>query len=301
MYVLTIYNKNKDLYITYMKLTLDELKYVINESYKLLLSEINTKEAYERFYQNIPMNVYKSIVDGLQPNINVLLPETKWYLELYKKGDEMERSWLNRMVISLHTDENEGYLDIYKRLKVLRLLNPDERDLNKFPNLSSFLNFMENKLSTVMVNDIMGNNRERKKKFLDDRFIEAKNDIHKWYEDEKWLVISPFSYEASVYWGHGTNWCTAYKHDKSHWDDYYGDGCLFINVNKETGDKYQFHFGAEQYMDKFDKPIECPALKTMGATKGLIDFYLDMRKDNGFEPDDDPKVFGDNLEWLKYM
>lgn len=53
--------------------------------------------------------------------------------------------------------------------------------------------------------------------------------------------------------GSGTEWCTAHS-EAGHFEDYIKDGPLYIFDNGE-GEKYQFHYESNQFMDKNDNPV----------------------------------------------
>ena len=54
--------------------------------------------------------------------------------------------------------------------------------------------------------------------------------------------------------GSGTSWCTATGNTKTWFDRYAKDGPLYIFIGP-NGEKYQFHYESEQYMDKNDRSI----------------------------------------------
>lgn len=79
---------------------------------------------------------------------------------------------------------------------------------------------------------------------------------NKIYEDDKWEVFIPENKGAACALGKGTEWCTAapgldyYKHYHKPEDP------LIIFISKEDpSEKYQFNYGTEQFMDKFDSDI----------------------------------------------
>ena len=97
----------------------------------------------------------------------------------------------------------------------------------------------------------------------------AKADLEKVYEDDVWVVYVPHSHAAARRGGEGTHWCTA-SEDPYYFNRYSKDGPLFINVYKSDGEKFQFHFETNQFMDADDEPV---GLKELALSDGLIDFY----------------------------
>lgn len=242
-----------------------------------LLLEISIKDGFTRFYsKTMKPEVFETIVTASQPQENnILLPLTKWVLRLYEKNPNQTMNELRL----LNIDGNINILQMFQRLKDLNLLTNNSADIGRYSSIRE--------LYTVVTmfdsQDLEGDNTERKKRLMRPEFIEARNDIEILYEDDDWLVISPNSYEASVYWGHGTSWCTAYKDQRNYYDDYSRQGRLYINIDKENGDKYQFHFESDSFMDKYDHKIGKPVFENIEATPNLIKFYEEELTPTNFE------------------
>ena len=231
-----------------------------------LLTEISCKDAYQKYYSDIPDGDYRKIIAAVQDDFNVLSADAKWVLRLYKK----KSPHLMEDLYKLRNEYREGYLQIFNRLKDTHRINGLEADLNRYNSISELGAFT----SKWDIQDVWASAEELKKTQMRDEFIQAKDDINKLYEDEIWLVISPNSYEASCYWGDNTEWCTAYKDDESYYESYAQDGPLYININKQTKEKYQFHFESNSFMNQWDCEIDAPILDNMhGTTEGLKNFY----------------------------
>jgi hypothetical protein len=87
--------------------------------------------------------------------------------------------------------------------------------------------------------------------------------------------------EASIYWGSRTNWCTATKTiENNRFEDYNDSGKLYININKQTGEKYQFHFQNLEFNNQENDDIESPVLGYIHASKGLTEFYRNLTSKN---------------------
>lgn len=65
--------------------------------------------------------------------------------------------------------------------------------------------------------------------------------VHKEFEDDKWLMVRPLSFESSSVYGAGTKWCTTYKHEKEYFFKYFYNGSLVYIINKLTGYKVALH------------------------------------------------------------
>jgi len=61
--------------------------------------------------------------------------------------------------------------------------------------------------------------------------------VQKDFEDEEWLIVRPFTYEASVRYGYGSKWCTSMEKSAEHFFRYSNNGTLIYCLNKKTGDK----------------------------------------------------------------
>ena len=61
-------------------------------------------------------------------------------------------------------------------------------------------------------------------------------------------------YGASCELGSGTEWCTATGKTRNHFDSYIQKGPLFIFISP-SGEKYQFSYEGNQFMDINDQPI----------------------------------------------
>ena len=109
------------------------------------------------------------------------------------------------------------------------------------------------------------------------------NDFDIVYEDDKWLIAVPNTYEAECKLGENMRWCTAneYGNGKSYYDNYLEKGGkYYVNFDKTRPEsrngkdypytRYQFHFESKQFMDKNDNPV---SLDDIGITDGAIRFY----------------------------
>lgn len=74
---------------------------------------------------------------------------------------------------------------------------------------------------------------------------ELESQVHKEYEDDKWIAVRPLSFEASCKYGAGTKWCTTYKREKEYFVKYFKNGVLIYFINKITG--YKFALFSEVY------------------------------------------------------
>ena len=245
-----------------------EKKYLIKEAIRQL-NEISVRDARERYYADIPAKDWVSIITSLQGGYSEILePETKWALGLYKRKSPRFMEDLYK----LHNDNGEGYLDIFKRAKERRMISGQQADLNRYKSIAELGKF----ISELDVETILG----RTKGEISNAVNNAKDDITILYQDDEWMILSPKSYEASCYWGNDSEWCTAYREDDKWYNYYTKQGPLFININKNTGKKYQFHFESESFMDMFDEDIAAPILENINANEGVVDYWRTWSKGN---------------------
>ena len=106
-----------------------------------------------------------------------------------------------------------------------------------------------------------------------DSVRKIKEGAEKVYEDDDWLIVVPHTQEASCYYGKGTQWCTAADKGNNMFDRYNDEDLLYINIDKGSGDKYQFHFESDSFMDATDTPIESPIVENIPITSGAINWY----------------------------
>lgn len=92
------------------------------------------------------------------------------------------------------------------------------------------------------------------------------------FEDDKWVVGIPTTKESSCMFGDDTSWCTT-SPGGHYYENYTNEGPLYINLNKETGELYQFHFESGSFMNESDESISFVNL--VDDNKALKAFYYD--------------------------
>ena len=112
---------------------------------------------------------------------------------------------------------------------------------------------------------------------------EAKGGVDKLYEDDRWLLVKPNTYEGSCYYGSSTKWCTAAKDYPKHFEDYIVQGVLFyiIDKTKDIGDFFKIALfkkwsGDEEWYDRADNRLE-------GSTVKAIESLLPLELTNAIE------------------
>ena len=112
---------------------------------------------------------------------------------------------------------------------------------------------------------------------------EAKAGVDKLYEDDRWLLVKPNTYEGSCYYGSSTKWCTASKDYPKHFEDYSKRGLLFyiIDKTKDVGDFFKIALfkkwdGNEEWYDRADNRLQ-------GSTVKAIESLLPLELTNAIE------------------
>ena len=117
---------------------------------------------------------------------------------------------------------------------------------------------------------------------------EAKEGVDKLYEDERWLLVKPNTYEGSCYYGSSTKWCTASTDYPKHFKDYTSTGNLFYIIDKsqDLGDFYKialykkFKDGSEEWYDRADNKLNDHTENAIYSMlpKGLVSAFVDAHE-----------------------
>ena len=103
---------------------------------------------------------------------------------------------------------------------------------------------------------------------------EAKTGVDKLYEDDRWLLVKPNTYEGSCYYGSATKWCTASKDAPSHFESYSKTGNLYyiIDKKKDVGDffKIALHKKWNEEEDWYDRADNELTQETENAIRSLL-------------------------------
>ena len=62
------------------------------------------------------------------------------------------------------------------------------------------------------------------------------------YEDDEWIIVRPFTGEASQKYGYGTKWCTSSESYQAHFFSYTEEGKLIYCINKINGKKIAVYY-----------------------------------------------------------
>lgn len=227
-----------------------------SQMFDLILEAATIQDIYQKYYSNIPEDIFQEIISA-DPTYNPQKPQKmgkygKWLLNLYKQNKLKDEDLYKA------TDYLSYFVKYYNRI--------ENKDINKISDLPSLFNVIRPFKEAEDNGEEMATSKS-------DEIRKIKEDAEKFYEDDTWLVIVPHSQEASCYYGKNTQWCTAATDSYNMFNQYYNKGLLYININKKTNKKYQFHFETNSFMDETDTPINSPIAKTIGLSNGLVQSY----------------------------
>ena len=207
---------------------------------------------YNSYYKHIPLGVFNAAVSAdptsyNQDKVVKVGNFVKWILKLYqnnvwKSGDSYETKDL-----------------LSKFIKYKSKLPIEKRDINRYNSISVLYSIIQ-----TLENEEVKTQSEIKK--------EGAEVV---YEGSKWKIVIPLTEEASCIYGAHTRWCTAGR-ENNMFDYYNKRGPLYININKVTGEKYQFHFETNSYMDAEDIEI---SPRKLWLSEGVIEYYKSIGKE----------------------
>lgn len=140
---------------------------------------------------------------------------------------------------------------------------PDIRRNKLIENFFHWNNFIRNGKkdlnSVVDYDELMELVKEAEPKYKAWQEKQEQADVEKGKEvlldNNSWQVIAIHNKGAACQLGKGTEWCTAAP-GLNYFKTYYQpDDPLFFILDKSDGEKYQFHFGTKQFMDKDDNDL----------------------------------------------
>lgn len=264
-------------------ITETQLKYLQH-----LLIEATLDDIHQKYYKNIDLLTFNKIVSADPTSTtNKMGKYGKWLLNIYNSG---------RLKLE----------DLYKATEYLTYFSKyinriEEKDINKYKSLADLFNVVQPYIQASEQGQELATSHS-------DEIRRIKSEATKMYEDDEWLVIVPHTKEASIFYGKGTQWCTAAEKSYNAFDEYNEEGPLFININKKTNKKYQFHFESHQFMDENDYNIKTPINETIHLNNNVIQMYAshigdtaviyltqDVMFDNYTYDDFEPVIGGDSV------
>lgn len=129
--------------------------------------------------------------------------------------------------------------------------------LNEQENRDAFMKYIEfclyNEKNAIENNDLQSYKSfkqifaEHKKAKDKDEQKTLEKQVIKLLDDDRWLVVIPLTYEASLKYGANTKWCTASTEYPTHYESYTKKGILIYCINKKNNDKYAGYCEIKSY------------------------------------------------------
>lgn len=185
---------------------------------------------------------------------------TMWLLRLWKQnpGMAIEDGY-----------KAKEYLDAFDVAK--RRFTGKDKDIYSYKSLPE----LYDKIQDFLVEEPEESDYQLRK-----RIQKAGDDVEVLYEDEDWKVLIPNSYEASCYWGVNTEWCTATRSTREHYDQYMKSGSLVIFINKkDPTKKYQYHYESRSFMDETDRSFDLMTFMEKQDNTAFKSFLLGLDED----------------------
>jgi hypothetical protein len=165
----------------------------------------------------------------------------KIFGEKFKEITRNEKKWINQLKIKM---ENLGFdLSNTSDSKIYSMHWMMDGYPHEFYEVTrEFIDRMENnKIQNKDLSTYSGVETMRAAislSNLKDVEKDLETQVIKEYEDDKWLVVRPLTFQSSKKYGSGTRWCTTSTSEKSHFERYWRKGILIYFINKETGYKF---------------------------------------------------------------
>ena len=181
--------------------------------------------------------------DG-QPNTEAILAEVLRNLE---EADPTKNKIYTPWLAREYAKQN------IKRLEDAHVLSPMLAEYDKYKKRNDFPADAKDimRLSYSQFYTIVGNYEPPPEPLKD------KGQAREVYRDSNVRVIIPDNEQAACYYGQGTRWCTAATKGTNYFSRYSSTKSplyiLLPTKPREDGEKYQLHFGTDQFMDQEDE------------------------------------------------
>jgi hypothetical protein len=181
--------------------------------------------------------------------------------------DPTGNSKYTKWIISRFVDPNGGIRFVedlskltepmtrYARLTQSGVIPANNRDINQFKNMLSFLDLMDQYAEKKTGNEMKSEEEQE--------LIKSGQAVL--YKDTGALkIMIPKTEEAAKFYGRGTKWCTA-GDNNNRFDFYNKQGPLYDIIFRGSGVKWQFHFESAQFMDERDEPLAPDLVKPISG------------------------------------
>lgn len=116
-------------------------------------------------------------------------------------------------------------------------------DVNRYISVSQLERYLDTHYSRVL--DDLRKDDELERLSRDAQAI-------KLADTDQYLLLAVVNRGAACKYGKGTRWCTSSISSDNYFKRYQEDSPLFILLDKQNGEKYQWHFTSNQFMDAAD-------------------------------------------------
>lgn len=214
-----------------------------------------------------------------------------------------DKDFAKKLILNAADEDSAVIANYFMQTVVLRMredYDPDGVALssvkNKLERFFLWKKFMPEKdlmsiRSLKQLNDVIQSSEGAIKEYEENKkYLNAEEGKELLGEDSFWKAIAIHNKGAACELGKNTEWCTAAPGGSAFAQYYHPQDPLFFieNVNpasREFGERYQIHFGSNQFMDKEDMPVGghlrdelIEALVGFGADK-----YLSARVYSNYE------------------
>lgn len=140
--------------------------------------------------------------------------------------------------------------DMYRASEYLTIFQRTKSKLNK-KDINQYQNFVEiyQAIEPFLKGDQDVSKSAQRKRMKSDDNVDVL------FDSDDLLVLIPKNKESAIFWGRGTQWCTATTIARNYFEAYNKRGPLYIIIDRKTNEKFQFHFEDEQFMDYQDNEI----------------------------------------------
>lgn len=164
------------------------------------------------------------------------------------------RNLKNHHINELHAELREGYNVVLNNISdeqiplIYQFLGSFESELVR--SMVNFMDAAEKKqlpsMDVTQINDISEIHQLISLIKLKNISKKLQKQVFRDFEDDEWLIIRPFTAEASQKYGYGTKWCTSSKGYRGHFFSYTEDGKLVYCINKISGKKVAVYYRNNQ-------------------------------------------------------
>jgi len=217
--------------------------YIFLSQVKSGATKEEAKEAVKWFYTEEGRDARETVVKATRRHIMRSIPE-----DIEENQEAMIILWITRVaqndIINFIIEANEPYsyeIEQERRSMFERFFHwqqfMEPNDLNKIKSFEELEN-------VVRAADPAIKKYQEKQKYAD---VEQGQEIFR--DDDDWKIVAIHNKGAACELGKETGWCTAAP-GLDYFEEYYTpESPLFFFKNKKTGDRRQFHYTTDQFMD----------------------------------------------------